>query len=46
MFLAGKNLNLHSAGEHCFPFKFDPFPKGDQNNFDRTVSPEHVSIPL
>ena len=33
-------------GSKFFPFRVDPFQKGNQNNFDRVASPEIRSVRL
>ena len=41
-----KGKNLLRLGANSFLFRVDPFSEGRQNNFDRVVSPESVSIYL
>ena len=44
--LKGKNMLPRGAGSKFFPFRGDPLSEGRQNNFERVVTLESVSIPL
>ena len=41
-----KGKKLLPLGSNFFPFRGDPFSKGDKNNFDRVVSLEKYHLPL